>query len=90
MEEAIGILTGLTQSVSEMRLPPQGEYSRAFLSGEIEAFHWEWYQRSASRYSLNQRRTIEAVHRRLNDVATTQCSTKVVDYMPAPVVNGPS
>ena len=83
VEEAIGVLTGLTQSVSEMRLPPQGEYSRSFLAGEIEAFHWEWYQRSASRYSLNQRRTIEAVHRRLNDVATTQCSTKVVDYIKA-------
>lgn len=83
VEEAIDVLGGLAGSVSEMRLPPQGRYSRSYLSGEIEAFHWEWYRRSASRYSLNQRRTIEAVHRRLNDVATTQCSTKVVDYINA-------
>ena len=83
MEEAIGVLTELTRSVSDVRLPPQGTYSRSFLSGEIEAFHWELYQRSAGRYSLNQRRTIEAVHERLNDVETTQCSTRVVDYINA-------
>ena len=83
VEAAIGVLTELTRSVSDMRLPPQGRYSRSYLSGEIEAFHWEWYQRSAGRYSLNQRRTIEAVHARLNDVATTQCSTRVVDYINA-------
>ena len=53
--------------------------------GEIEAFHWEWYQRSANRYSLNQGRTIAAVHARLNDVQTTQCSTRVVDYINRPV-----
>ena len=83
MEEAIGVLTELTPSVSDTRLPPQGRYSRSYLAGEIEAFHWEWYQRSARRYSLNQRRTIEAVHRGLNDIATTQCSTRVVDYINA-------
>ncbi len=71
VEEAIDVLTELTRSVGDMRLPPQWEYSRSYLSGEIEAIHWEWYRRSASRYSPNQRRTIEAVHRRLNDVATT-------------------
>ena len=83
MEGAIGVLTQLTRSVTDMHLPPQGTYSRSYLDGEIEAFHWEWYQRRAGRYSLNQRRTIEAVHRRLNDVATTQCSTRVVDYINA-------
>ncbi len=83
VEDAIGVLADLTRSVTDVRLPPQGRYSRSYLSGEIEAFHWELYQRSGSRYSLNQRRTIEAVHRRLNDVATTQCSTRVVDYINA-------
>ncbi|MBI4540895.1 MAG: amidase [Gemmatimonadetes bacterium] len=83
VEEAIGVLTRLTRSAREMHLPPQGQYSRSYLDGEIEVFHWEWYQRKAGSYSLSQRRTIEAVHRRLNDVATQQCSTRVVDYISA-------
>ena len=83
VDEAIGVLSGLTRSVQDVHLPPQGKYSRSYLDGEVEAFHWEWYQRAAGRYSLSQRRTIEAVHRRLNDVHTTQCSTRVVDYINA-------
>jgi aspartyl-tRNA(Asn)/glutamyl-tRNA(Gln) amidotransferase subunit A len=66
-----------------MRLPPPGKYSRSYFDGEIEAFHWEWYQRKAGSYSLSQRRTIEAVHNRLNNVATETCSARVVDYINA-------
>jgi aspartyl-tRNA(Asn)/glutamyl-tRNA(Gln) amidotransferase subunit A len=66
-----------------MHLPPPGKYSRAYFDGEIEAFHWEWYQRKAGSYSLNQRRTIESVHKRLNDVASENCSARVVDYINA-------
>lgn len=83
MDEAILVLTKLTKSVKDMHLPPPGKYSRAYFDGEIEAFHWEWYQRKAGSYSLNQRRTIEAVHRRLNDVASENCSNRVVDYINA-------
>jgi len=83
VEEAIGVLAKLTRSVKDMHLPPPGKYSRAYFDGEIEAFHWEWYQRKANSYSLNQRRTIEAVHRRLNDVASENCSSRVVDYINA-------
>ena len=83
MEEAIGVLAKLTKSVKDMHLPPPGKYSRAYFDGEIEAFHWEWYQRKAGSYSLNQRRTIEAVHKRLNDVASENCSNRVVDYINA-------
>jgi aspartyl-tRNA(Asn)/glutamyl-tRNA(Gln) amidotransferase subunit A len=83
VEEAIGTIGKLTKSVKEMHLPSPGKYSRAYFDGEIEAFHWEWYQRKANSYSLNQRRTIEAVHRRLNDVAAQNCSTRVVDYINA-------
>src|SRR5262249_48242419 len=82
-EEAIGTIGKLTKSVKEMHLPSSGKYSRAYFDGEIEAFHWEWYQRKANSYSLNQRRTIEAVHRRLNDVAGQNCSARVVDYINA-------
>jgi len=83
IEEAISVLTKLTKSVKDMHLPPPGKYSRAYFDGEIEAFHWEWYQRKAAGYSLNQRRTIESVHRRLNDVASENCSSRVVDYINA-------
>ena len=83
VEEAITVLTRLTKSVKDMHLPPPGKYSRSYFDGEIEAFHWEWYQRKAGSYSLNQRRTIEAVHRRLNDVASENCSARVVDYINA-------
>jgi aspartyl-tRNA(Asn)/glutamyl-tRNA(Gln) amidotransferase subunit A len=83
MENAIGVLAKLTRSVKDVHLPPPGRYSRSYFDGEIEAFHWEWYQRRAGRYSLNQRRTIEAVHKRLNDVASETCSSRVVDYINA-------
>jgi aspartyl-tRNA(Asn)/glutamyl-tRNA(Gln) amidotransferase subunit A len=83
MEAAITVLSGLTKSVGETHLPPQGKYSRSYFDGEIEAVHWEWYQRKAGSYSLNQRHTIEAVHKRLNDTATEMCSTRVVDYINA-------
>ena len=83
VEEAFGVLAKLTRSVKDMALPPPGTYSRSYFDGEIEAFHWEWYQRRANSYSLNQRRTIEAVHRRLNDVASETCSARVVDYINA-------
>jgi len=83
VEEAIGTIGKLTRSVTEMHRPSSGKYSRAYFDGEIEAFHWEWYQRKANSYSLNQRRTIEAVHRRLNDVAGQSCSARVVDYINA-------
>ena len=83
IEEAIGVLGKLTKSMRETHLPAPGKYSRAYFDGEIEAFHWEWYQRRAGSYSLNQRRTIEAVHKRLNDVASENCSARVVDYINA-------
>jgi aspartyl-tRNA(Asn)/glutamyl-tRNA(Gln) amidotransferase subunit A len=83
MEEAITVLGKLTRSVKDMHLPPPGKYSRAYFDGEIEAFHWEWYQRKSGSYSLNQRRTIESVHKRLNDVASENCSARVVDYINA-------
>lgn len=83
IEQAISVLAKLTRSVKDMHLPPPGKYSRAYFDGEIEAFHWEWYQRKANSYSLNQRRTIDAVHKRLNDVASETCSARVVDYINA-------
>lgn len=83
VDEAITVLAKLTKTVKDMHLPPPGKYSRSYFDGEIEAFHWEWYQRKAGSYSLNQRRTIEAVHRRLNDVASENCSARVVDYINA-------
>ena len=83
VDEAITVLTSLTKSVNDMYLPPPGKYSRSYFDGEIEAFHWEWYQRKAGSYSLNQRRTIEAVHKRLNDTDTENCSSRVVDYINA-------
>src|SRR6516225_7469008 len=83
VEDAITTMGKLTKSVKEMHLPAAGKYSRAYFDGEIEAFHWEWYQRKSGSYSLNQRRTIEAVHRRLNDVASENCSNRVVDYINA-------
>lgn len=69
--------------MKDMHLPTAGKYSRAYFDGEIEAFHWEWYQRKANSYSLNQRRTIEAVHKRMNDVSSENCSSRVVDYINA-------
>jgi aspartyl-tRNA(Asn)/glutamyl-tRNA(Gln) amidotransferase subunit A len=83
VEGAIAVLAKLTKSVKDMALPPPGTYSRSYFDGEIEAFHWDWYQRKANSYSLNQRRAIEAVHRRLNDVASETCSARVVDYINA-------
>jgi aspartyl-tRNA(Asn)/glutamyl-tRNA(Gln) amidotransferase subunit A len=83
VEGAITTIGKLTKSVKEMHLPAPGKYSRAYFDGEIEAFHWEWYQRKSNSYSLNQRRTIEAVHKRLNDVASENCSARVVDYINA-------
>jgi aspartyl-tRNA(Asn)/glutamyl-tRNA(Gln) amidotransferase subunit A len=83
VEEAITVLAKLTKSVKDMHLPAPGKYSRAYFDGEIEAFHWDWYQRKGGSYSLNQRRTIEAVHKRLNDVASENCSSRVVDYINA-------
>jgi aspartyl-tRNA(Asn)/glutamyl-tRNA(Gln) amidotransferase subunit A len=83
MEQAIAVLSKLTKTTRDMHLPPPGKYSRSYFDGEIEAFHWEWYQRKSGSYSLNQRRTIEAVHRRLNDVASETCSARVVDYINA-------
>ncbi len=82
-EAAVDVIAKLAKSVKETRLPPPGKYSRSFFDGEIEAFHWEWYQRKAGSYSLNQKRTIEAVHKRLNDVGSETCSARVVDYINA-------
>jgi len=33
------------------------------------------------RYSLNQRRELEAIHRRMNDTTSETCSARVVDYV---------
>lgn len=81
VENAIAVLSKLTKSTKDTHLPSPGTYSRAFLDGEIEAFHWEWMKRSAGRYSLDQRRTLEAIHRRMNDTTSETCSAKVVDYV---------
>ena len=82
VEDAIAVLGRLTKSMRDMHLPGPGTFSRASLdNGEVEAFHWEWMKRSAGRYSLNQRRTLEAIHRRLNDTTSETCSTRVVDYV---------
>src|SRR5215471_17375424 len=74
VEGAIGTIGKLTRSVTEMHRPSSGKYSRAYFDGEIEAFHWEWYQRKANSYSLNQRRTIEAVHRRYAGIPNLDCA----------------
>jgi aspartyl-tRNA(Asn)/glutamyl-tRNA(Gln) amidotransferase subunit A len=81
MEEAITVLGKLTKGTKEIHLPSEGTYSRAFLGGEIEAYHWDLYKRSAGKYSLSQRRTIAANHKNLNDTATEPCSERVVDYV---------
>jgi len=81
VEDAIAVLGKLTKSTKDMHLPSPGTYSRTFLDGEVEAFHWEWMKRSAGRYSMNQRRALEAIHRRLNDTAGETCSARVVDYV---------
>ena len=83
VEIAIGVIAKLTRGAKDMHLPSAGKYSRAYFDGEIEAFHWEWYQRKASSYSLNQRRAIEGAHKRLNDVQSETCSNRVVDYINA-------
>jgi aspartyl-tRNA(Asn)/glutamyl-tRNA(Gln) amidotransferase subunit A len=83
VEDAIAALAKMSKAVKDVRLPAFANFSRAYFDGEIEAFHWEWYQRKSGSYSLNQRRTIEAVHRRLNDVTSQTCSTRVVDYINA-------
>ena len=81
VEDAIALLGRLTKSTKDMHLPGPGTYSRTLLDGEVEAFHWEWMKRSAGRYSLNQRRALEEIHRRLNDTASETCSARVVDYI---------
>src|ERR1700736_6309044 len=81
VEEAIAVLAKLTKSVKDAHLPSQGSFSRAFLDGEIEAFHREWYRRSANKYSMNQRHTLEGIHKNMNDTTSETCSTKVVDYV---------
>lgn len=81
MEEAIAVLAKLTKGAKDMHLPSEGTYSRSFLGGEIEAYHWELYKRSAGRYSMSQRATIAANHKNLNDTATEACSDRVVDYV---------
>ena len=81
MEEAIAVLGKLTAGTKEMHLPNEGTYSRAFLGGEIEAYHWALYKQSAAKYSLSQGRTIAANHKALNDIATEPCSERVVDYV---------
>jgi aspartyl-tRNA(Asn)/glutamyl-tRNA(Gln) amidotransferase subunit A len=83
VEEAIAVLSKLTRSTKDMHLPAPGTYSRSYFDGEIEAFHYDWYQRKGRSYSLNQRHTIEAVHKRLNDTSGETCSTRVVDYINA-------
>ena len=47
VEEALTVLSKLTGSMKDMHLPPPGTYSRSYFDGEIEAFHYEWYQRKA-------------------------------------------
>jgi len=81
VEDAIRVLAKLTGSTKDVHLPGAGSFARTMLDGEIEAFHWEWFKRSANRYSLNQRRTIEAIQKSLNDTTTETCSAKVVDYV---------
>ena len=81
MDAAIAVLGKLTKGAKEMHLPDEGTYSRAFLGGEIEAYHWELYKRSGGRYSMNQRQTILNNHKALNDTTMESCSDHVVDYV---------
>ena len=81
VEEGIAVLAKVVKSVKDTHLPSQGSFSRAFLDGEVEAFHREWYRRSANKYSLNQRHTLETIHKNMNDITSETCSTKVVDYV---------
>jgi aspartyl-tRNA(Asn)/glutamyl-tRNA(Gln) amidotransferase subunit A len=83
MEQAIGVLTGLTKSVKDMHLPTEGNFSRSYLDGEIEVIHRDLYARKAGSYSISQRHQIEGAHKRLNDTSTETCGYKVVDYIQA-------
>jgi aspartyl-tRNA(Asn)/glutamyl-tRNA(Gln) amidotransferase subunit A len=82
-EEAINVLKRLTKSVKEMHLPGTGTFSRAHFDGEILAVHAELYRRGANRYSLSQRRMIEAALKNLNETTSSTCSGKVLDYIQA-------
>lgn len=81
VEDAIGVMAGLTKGARDMHLPGSGAFSRALLDGEVEAVHWELYKRNSGRYSLYQRHMIETVHKSLNDTSGEACSAKVVDYV---------
>ena len=81
VEDAIGVLSGLTKTTVDCRLPGTAGFDALSLGAERVAYHLELFRRNSGRYSLHVRQSLEATIKSMNDGAAEPCAEKVVDYV---------
>ena len=81
VESAIGVLSGLTKTTVDCRLPSTAGFDALSLGAERVAYHLELFRRNSGRYSLHVRQSLEAALKSMNDGTGQPCAEKVVDYV---------
>jgi aspartyl-tRNA(Asn)/glutamyl-tRNA(Gln) amidotransferase subunit A len=81
VEGALAVLSGLTKSTVDCRLPSTAGFDSLALGGERIAYHLDLFRRNSNRYSLHIRQSLEAALKSMNDGAAQPCAEKVVDYI---------
>ena len=80
-EAAIGVLSKLTKSTVDCRLPGTAGFDALALGAERIAYHQELFRRNSGRYSLSVRQSLDSTIKGMNDLSTELCSEKIVDYV---------
>lgn len=81
VEAAIGVLSGLTKTTVDCRLPGTAGFDALSLGAERVAYHLELFRRNSGRYSLHVRQSLEAAIKSMNDGVSEPCAEQVVDYV---------
>lgn len=81
VESALGVLSRLTKSTVDCRLPSTAGFDALSLGAERIAYHLDLYRRNSNRYSLHIRQSLESALKSMNDGAAQPCADKVVDYV---------
>ena len=81
VEAAIAVLSKLTKTTVECRLPGTAGFDTLSLGAERLAYHLELFRKNSGRYSLAVRQGLDTAIKGMNDAAAQPCTEKVVDYV---------
>ena len=82
VESALAVLSGLTKSTVDCRLPSTAGFDALSIGAERVAYHLELFRRNSGRYSLHIRQSLEATIKSMNDGVAQPCARRLEGVLP--------